>query len=390
VSRAQTLDDAGDESSAAPKHSVPARDLAGLLSQAERRIALVERCSPTNASKERERVLGTFRSKRGTPPRFEYPPAVDLSEARGMLEAFANSIDQSSVWGRLYVDRARELALEARVVEARETPEFVRLAAERFAPGPEAGLALEVAQAWSAGAEAIGEETPGNLTHRDLVDALRAELSRRRLSWRVEVSTDLVSVAATGDRVVYVRQGVRLSQRDIRRIVTHEIEAHVARRAAAAGQPARLFALGTRGASDDEEGIALLGEQESALLDETRKRKLGLRHLAAVAVQSGSDFVETMGVLLEQKAPLEVAVDIAFRVHRGGGLAREIVYLPAMIRVQRGLDHAPDLDDWLARGRLSVAAALELSELEDVREPARLSVNVPKRTLDPRALADTE
>jgi hypothetical protein len=44
-------------------------------------------------------------------------------------------------------------------------------------------------------------------------------------------------------------------------------------------------------------------------------------------------------------------------VQRGGGLGREVVYLPALLRVEQAFEREPELDDWLAAGRLSLAAA---------------------------------
>jgi hypothetical protein len=83
---------------------------------------------------------------------------------------------------------------------------------------------------------------------------------------------------------------------------------------------------------------------------------LGFRHLAAVGVWEGAEFVETMRVLMALGAPLEVAMNVCMRVYRGGGLAREGTYLPAFCQVSRTLTLAPELTPWLSAGRLSLMA----------------------------------
>ena len=47
----------------------------------------------------------------------------------------------------------------------------------------------------------------------------------------------------------------------------------------------------------------------------------------------------------------------ALRAHRGGGLARELVYVPAWLRVRAAVARDPSLESVLASGQISVAAA---------------------------------
>ena len=68
----------------------------------------------------------------------------------------------------------------------------------------------------------------------------------------------------------------------------------------------------------------------------------------------------TTRLLLDRGAPLADALRIAARVHRGGGLAREAVYLPALLRVEAALADEAQLDEVLGAGRVSVDAASAL------------------------------
>jgi hypothetical protein len=197
------------------------------------------------------------------------------------------------------------------------------------------------------------------------VSAMRRAVGRHRLPFRVLLSADLASAAATGDGVILVRSGLWLRRVDVERVVTHEVDGHALPRHRASGEAVGLLRAGTAGAGDDEEGRALLLERRGGYLDAGRRAELGWRHVAGGAVRQGADFVDTVDRLLELAAPLPLAVRVAARVHRGGGLARELVYVPAFGRVSAALDADPELDDWLRRGRVSVTAAVVLRELGD-------------------------
>jgi hypothetical protein len=64
-----------------------------------------------------------------------------------------------------------------------------------------------------------------------------------------------------------------------------------------------------------------------------------------------------MRILLSRGASVTTAVRIVSRVQRGGGLAREIVYLPAMVRVARATAADAIVERLMSRGRIAADAA---------------------------------
>src|SRR5262249_52921029 len=117
---------------------------------------------------------------------------------------------------------------------------------------------------------------------------------------------------------------------------------------------------------EDEEGRALVIEERYELLDDERRRELGIRHRMALDVRSGADWVESVRFGLAFGLTPRESVRIAARIHRGGGLAREVIYLPAWERVTRAFDADPTLEAWLERGRVSVDAARILDGAAEV------------------------
>jgi hypothetical protein len=164
--------------------------------------------------------------------------------------------------------------------------------------------------------------------------------------------------------VVFVRAGAALSEREAERIARHELEAHVLPRLAARDEACPIYRAGTRGAAEDEEGRALSIEERLGFLGAERRRELALRHTLAVGVRVGASFADSWESVKESGLEGASALDPLLRAHRGGGLGREIVYLPAFVRVRAAFARDPWLEGQLARGRVSLAAARVLGAHE--------------------------
>ncbi len=192
---------------------------------------------------------------------------------------------------------------------------------------------------------------------------MRRAVGEARLPFRVVVAKVMAPLAATGDEVIFVAAGRRPSAVDTARTVLHEVMGHAAPAARAKRIGLGLLALGTAFGSDEQEGRALLLEERGGFLMGARRRELGLRHLAARAVEGRATFVDTARILVGRGARRGEAVRVAARAHRGGGLGREVVYLPALVRVRAALAEEPELDEVLGSGRVSVEAARVLRRM---------------------------
>ncbi len=347
------------------------RDLERALQRAENVVALLERCRPRNLTAELGQLHCDWSRGDHRAPRFEYSVMPLPAGLRDALERLEVAAGRAGPWGSLYAGRARELMLEAGIAETRPGPEVRFWAGQRYAVPADVHSAR--AESWSRQWCQAAPDPPTELRcssddehdPTSLVCVLGRVLGGERLAFRVRAIPELASVAATGDGVILVRTGWRGRPRDVERIAVHEVYGHALPRHRARVAQSGLFRIGTAGGSDDEEGRALLLERRAGLLDDHRRAELGRRHLAAVSVGQGASFVETGELLLSMGTPLDDALRIAARVHRGGGLAREIVYLPALSRVETALAPEPELERWLERGRIGVDAARVLSRLGD-------------------------
>lgn len=349
-------------------------DLDRMFASAERATALLERCRPLNAVSEQERLYEAWERGERAQPAWIFAAPPDLGRYRAGLETVAERGAESGPWGALYAARARELALEAAAAECVARPDFSLRAAARFAvdAGEHGARAEAWARAWTAEAPApTSEHTIASDDERDpqsLFSAMRRAVGERRLPFRVVLSADLPSAAATGDGVILVRSKIFVRPLDVQRIVVHEVEGHALPRHRARSKQG-LYRVGSAQGSDDEEGRALVLEKRAGCLDATRRAELARRHLAALAVRDGADWIGCVDLLLDSGASLRSALDLASRVERGGGLGREIVYLTALSRVEQALDLDPELETWMEHGRISAAAG---RALRDLGEPPEL------------------
>ena len=362
MKRAAATQDPEERAPRAPRWTARATQA---LSDAASQVRVISSNTPTNLREELDRLHSSWKTSAAL-PRFTYAAPPDHTTLRAALLGLADQLDGLGDLGSIYAGRARELAIEAALCEHAGRRGLFAAARLRYAlrdgfdAAADATAASWLADSAPASAPTSTSRSDDELDPTSLVSRLRQELGRRRLPLRVLVSRNLASLAATGEGFVQIVAERALSPRDVERTVLHEIEGHVLPRHASNSAPIGIFALGTAHGSDDQEGRALARERAKGFLDHGRRREIALRHQAARAVAAGADFVATARLLLDHGAALADTLRIAARVHRGGGLAREAVYLPALLRVEAALDVDAALDSVLGAGRVSVDSASAL------------------------------
>lgn len=347
------------------------------LADAGARVRVIAANTPVNLRRELHRLERAWRAAGPSAPRFRYEAPTDHGGLRAVLDLVGRELDTHGELGEIYAARARELSDDAALCETAGTPGLWAAARRRYARRDRFDAAADTtADVWLSeslsevlfepATHSPSEPAPGDAppvrsdderSPASLVSRLRQEIGRRRLPLRVIVKDNLASLAATGDGFVQVVAGRALTRKDVERTVLHEIAGHVEPRILASSARLGIFAVGTARGSDDQEGRALGLERAAGFLDLGRRREIALRHLAARAVEARADFVSTARLLLDRGAPLDAALRITARAHRGGGLGREAVYLPALLRVEAALAADAGLDRVLGAGRIAVDAA---------------------------------
>lgn len=344
-------------------------DAARLLRAAEQSAAVLDRARPENVRVEQARVLDAWRRGERAVPEWRYADSWrrdDLDALRSTLERFAVAAEICGPWGRLFAERATELSLEVALAAAIGTARVGDAARLRYplACDEHERRAREWAESFCENPPSVSVESVdvGVLSDDEnddesLLSQLRRAVGERHLPFRVEVRPGLVCRAVVGEGFIAIRPGLRLSRAATKRLVVHEVDGHALPRHRAAHDQLALLRAGTAGSGADEEGRALLLEKRAAVFDDERRFELGLRHLGALAVRDGAEWPDLVDLCLGRGAGLELAINTAARVSRGGGLGRELTYLPALSRVESAFAERPWTETWFQQGRVSVRAA---------------------------------
>ncbi len=348
------------------------------LVEIARRVQPIGMATPVNAADERARLVPLFARGDSEMPEWTYAdhpdPSLESDLAR-LAEALAPQ--QPSPLGRVYMARVHELQTEAALCRVVGQRSFSAAAAARFAPFDAASetTAQALARAWIEEDDGAPISDPSHYIPSDsddprsLLSRMRAEVGRLRLPFTVRVHPALASLAATGERTIFIAAGRALSEEATQRTVVHEIEGHVAPRARAATRGPAILRVGTARGSDEQEGFALCIEEKNGFLRGRRRRELAARYLTVDAMRAGATFVDAVrALMLDHHMTAEAAVLVAERAYRGSdgtfaGLGRERVYLEAFLRVRAHLEAHPADERVIRAGQVATAAVPALRAL---------------------------
>jgi len=336
------------------------------LAAIARSVGLLGAVTPRDAHLEHAALLADYARGHERLPAWSYEPT---GPAATRLLPLINGVAQTlstdaTPLGALYRARADEVRTEIEAVRDVGTPAFAAHASARFAASAQQVEADALAASWCDEAEVPGDPPTLASDDRDprsLVSRLRAEVARRRLPFAVRTSASLSALAAISGDTLWVAEGRRLASLDVERTVTHEIEAHALPRTRARASSVPIFAIGTAGGCDDQEGYALWLEERRGVSGPGRRRELGARHLAASQMRAGADFVTVVRGLLTRGVTLDASLRAAERAFRGSdgttpGLGRERVYIEAFLRVTARLSSNAADEEVLSAGQVAVAA----------------------------------
>lgn len=195
----------------------------------------------------------------------------------------------------------------------------------------------------------------------EVIRRLRAALLERGLtSWRVEEDTVMAArVLVDGaKRVLRVNPHAMFRERDIERLVVHEIDVHAFRSENGSRQQLYCFQSGLPGSLGTEEGLAMVSEEISGhAAPGVLNRQVEV--VRAIDRARSLGFRELYDELAERLGP-NLAWGICLRIKRGlerpgqpGVYAKDSVYLTGRMKVRRWLDAGGDVAD-LYVGKVSV------------------------------------
>jgi uncharacterized protein (TIGR02421 family) len=125
-----------------------------------------------------------------------------------------------------------------------------------------------------------------------------------------------------------VWQGLRIPRRRVDALLQHEVGTHLLTYFNGRAQRLRLLYVGLAGYEAFQEGLAVVAEYLVGALDRCRLRTLAGRVLACRTLVEGASLEETFDDLTRRHGfAARPAFTMAARVHRGGGLTKDAIYL---------------------------------------------------------------
>ena len=334
---------------------------------------------------ERQRLTDCVERGAHAKPRWAWKPvAVERSLWRDLARARELAVDSESP--DLYLERLEELETQLMLLESLGQSKQVRpMAARLFGTGGER-IFPEAEHTVLDAAHEILTHTPMDQEPKtipaassdglNLRDLMLAYAKHVGLHIAVRVDRDLIANAAVGERTVFIADRL-FGAHESQRLATHEVYGHLVSAFNGRTQALGICAIGTAGSYGDQEGVAIYLEELAGLLGPCRQRTLAGRLLATHAMHDGVSFSDAARTLVREHGfSAAGAVTLCERAFRGGGVARDAVYLTSWLRVRRAVDQGETNLGELQLGRVSLRALPELRRLAReglVSQPTYLS-----------------
>ncbi len=320
--------------------------------------------TPTNA----EQAFRTFqRSRYEKTPQFRYRPrTVDPALLKRDLYNIKVERIEDPTLEHLFREKQRELDLKLTLIGERERRPFLPTGIALYGTVDTALVDLAASLTQSLVGRSAGNRGR-SVDVAAFVKRAELELERYRavdpmMSGRVIVRDDIVSLmVSAGD--LLVGSGMSFPVHRVEPLIQHEIGTHVVTYWNGRAQPFRLLATGLANHDELQEGLAVFTEYLVGGLTPIRLKTLAGRVLAAHSVIDGASFVDTFRLLRDDHGfSARAAYLTAMRVHRGGGLIKDAVYLRGLLKVMDYIKAGGRLDT-LFVGKMAAEHSPVIEEL---------------------------
>ena len=304
----------------------------------------------------------------GEPVEFEYRPRPEgLDELRDRLNTVDISACENSIVQTLLQQRVREIELELDMLDARDTPDFLKLSLERFG-----GVSPRLLDEAVDLLENIDNPAPskGRVNAEEFAAEVVDEIERYRQDdpdFDVEISIDPeVGSLTVSEGAIHIPAATSIPRNRVKALIQHEIGTHVLSYVNGSRQPVRLLAAGLAGYEETQEGLAVFTEYLVGGLTARRMRTLAARVVAVDSLVGGAKLPECHETLSGFGLSSHSAFGITARVYRSGGLTKDALYLQGLLNVIEYVRSGGSLERlWV--GKVSLDSFSLVEDLLDAR-----------------------
>lgn len=310
-------------------------------------------------------------------PKLLYRPLeFEISaEKRKLFSVALDQLEDPLLTG-LLSEKQQELDLQLSLLATRETPRFMELGRALYG-SVEPTLAAKARDILGKAPESASAVRPKGLGAETVAAAARDMIAGYRAAYpdfdaSVEVRADLPAGLLVSRNRLFVSRNTSLAPERLTALLSHEIGVHLLTYFNGDMQGLSILRSGLAGYEGMQEGLAVLAEYLVGGMSVARLRLLAARVVACQAMLGGAAFEEVFRLLRQDHGfDRRIAFNIVLRVFRGGGLAKDAIYLRGVMQVLEHLRQGGSLTPfWI--GKIAVAhfgAIQELSARGLLRPP---------------------
>ena len=182
-----------------------------------------------------------------------------------------------------------------------------------------------------------------------MIDSYRSQHSGFEAT--IELRDDLPAGLMVSGARLLISRSTNMACRRVEALLSHEIGVHLLTYFNGSAQGLRLFRSGLAGYEGVQEGLAVFAEYLVGGMDIGRMRLIAARVVACAAMLEGASFQETFLVLVRDYGFTESwSLQSDPRLYRGGGLAKDAIYLRGLMEVLDHLGQGGALDPfWMGK-----------------------------------------
>jgi uncharacterized protein (TIGR02421 family) len=302
-------------------------------------------------------------------PRFSYPPLpFDPVLAKRDLYRIPLERIEDPTLDNLFREQQDELNRKITMLADRDTPLF-RYGSLQLFGAVDNDLFNQARQLLeSIPSRSRDAGTAGSVDARAFAARAEAELRYLRgmsnqLTAHVHIREDISGLVVSRGHLL-IPASLSIPSSRVEALLQHEVGTHIVTYYNGAAQPLRQLRNGLPGYDELQEGLAVLAEYLVGGLSRARLRILAARVLAVKRMTDGASFVEVFRELdRDYDFAQRTAYTVTMRVFRGGGQAKDAVYLRGLVSLLayfgRGGEVNPLLIGKIGLGHLEMVTDLQ-------------------------------
>ncbi|ACA87932.1 flavohemoglobin expression-modulating QEGLA motif protein [Shewanella woodyi] len=297
------------------------------------RVGILKYVNPVNITAERRRFE---RAPSRFTPNFHYRQLpIDANGFKQKLYRIPIETISDPAMKQLYSDMIHSLSEQVDLLSTVGQEAFLYNSLRHY--GRPDALSINNAK-FLLYAKEIAENSGELMDAKSACELMKKQASDWGMKCKVNLSTAILARAmvSSAPPQLKVNTNAQFSYAEVQRLNHHELGVHMATTLNSRQQALKALRLGLPGATQTQEGLAIMAEYNAGYMAHGRLNTLAYRVLAVDSMLNEQNFYHTYSYLTDE---LEMNRGDAFvtttRVYRGGGLTKDHLYLSGFVNIKQ-------------------------------------------------------